>query len=357
MKTKTNTNCTIDITVKLTTLLLIGFLGISTGFAQSLYLETFSTANLGVTGSGWNLNYGSATWTLGDDGAKLTSTSDYCKSDGTWLNWRDTDGPISWYSPSIDVSSYSYVYLSYSISEAGNLENADYISFYYRYDGGSWVLGSTDKNDFNSLNYAGVLTVSAYSALEFRVQAKTTANNEYIKLDNVSVFATDYIVPSTGNNSLTLCSGNIYDNGGSSANYFSNTDGYTVLTPSTSNTFIKLDFNSFSLENGNDYLYIYDGNSTSAAQVSGSPFTGKTGPTTVTSTAVDGTLTLRFMHPSVALLLVVARQPFLKLRVFPVVHCLLDGVQPLPLVMAGGLQELRGMMRQVMEELPVRMPG
>ena len=71
MKTKTNTSCTIDITVKLTTLMLIGFLGISTGFAQSLYLEEFSTSGLGVKGSGWNLNYGSATWTVGDDGAVL----------------------------------------------------------------------------------------------------------------------------------------------------------------------------------------------------------------------------------------------------------------------------------------------
>ncbi|HIA12087.1 MAG TPA: hypothetical protein EYN69_08460, partial [Flavobacteriales bacterium] len=258
------------------------------------YLETFSTSNLGVTGSGWNTNYGSATWTLGDDGANLTASSDYCKSNGTWLRWRDTDGPISWYSPVLDVSSYSYVYISYTISEAGNLENADYISVYYRYDGGSWILASNDKNDFGTLNYGGVLTVSSYSSLELRAQGKTTHGSEYIKLDNVSVLETDYIVPATGNISLTLCSGNIYDNGGLSANYFSSTDGYTVITPSTVNSAIQLDFNLFDVENLYDYLYIYDGNSTSAPQVLGSPFTGSKAPTTVLSTAADGSLTLRF---------------------------------------------------------------
>ena len=55
---------------------------------------------------------------------------------------------------------------------------------------------------------------------------------------------------------------------------------------------VRLDFTSFETENNWDYLYIYDGASTSATSIG--TYTGTTSPGTVTATNSSGALTLRF---------------------------------------------------------------
>jgi hypothetical protein len=99
-------------------------------------------------------------------------------------------------------------------------------------------------------------------------------------------------VPQSGSNSYTLCSGNIYDNGGPSANYSNNSNGTTTIYPATAGNAIQLSFNSFNTENGWDYLYVYDGNSTAAPLVGS--FTGTAIPANIISSAADGSLTLVF---------------------------------------------------------------
>ena len=47
-------------------------------------------------------------------------------------------------------------------------------------------------------------------------------------------------VPFSGNNSFTLCSSNLYDNGGSGSNYANSSNGYTVLNPITPGDLIQL---------------------------------------------------------------------------------------------------------------------
>ena len=53
-------------------------------------------------------------------------------------------------------------------------------------------------------------------------------------------------------------------------------------------------FTEFDLEQDYDYLYVYDGNSTSAPDLSGGGFTGNNIPGPFVSTANDGSLTIKF---------------------------------------------------------------
>lgn len=91
---------------------------------------------------------------------------------------------------------------------------------------------------------------------------------------------------------LTLCSGTLYDTGGPTGNYRIDEYSVKVLTPATPGSKLQLTFTSFSLENGFDRLYIYDGDNTTAPLIGN--YTGTTSPGTVVATNSAGQLTLVF---------------------------------------------------------------
>ena len=62
--------------------------------------------------------------------------------------------------------------------------------------------------------------------------------------------------------------------------------------PATTGAKVIVDFSEFNIESNYDYLYIYDGISTSATQIG--QYSGTTGPGTVTATNDEGALTFRF---------------------------------------------------------------
>jgi hypothetical protein len=103
----------------------------------------------------------------------------------------------------------------------------------------------------------------------------------------------EMIVPSTGNNTYTVCSGNIYDNGGSTGAYAASSNGYTILYPTISGNVIQLTGNYYT-ESGWDYVYIYNGVGTGGTLL----FTGSTSALTsigtITSTDATGALTILF---------------------------------------------------------------
>ena len=94
------------------------------------------------------------------------------------------------------------------------------------------------------------------------------------------------------NGTLTTCSGLFYDSGGSDANYSNSLDLTMTFYPGSEDAKIKVAFSSFETENNYDYLYIYDGTSTSATQIGS--YCGTNTPGTVTATNADGALTFRF---------------------------------------------------------------
>ncbi|MDF2436213.1 MAG: Kelch repeat type 1-containing protein [Bacteroidota bacterium] len=87
-----------------------------------------------------------------------------------------------------------------------------------------------------------------------------------------------------------VCAGTFMDPGGSS-NYADNENVIQTICSNSGNC-LSLNFTSFSIENGWDFLKIYDGANTSAPMVPGSPFTGTMSPGLITSHS--GCLTLQF---------------------------------------------------------------
>ena len=103
----------------------------------------------------------------------------------------------------------------------------------------------------------------------------------------------EYTFATSGDFCSTLI---VYDTGGAMGNY-SNFETITrVLTPNLPNKKISVTFNEFNLEEDYDFLYIYDGpNDTYPEMNDGDGFTGTNSPGTITSTAGDGSLTLKFV--------------------------------------------------------------
>lgn len=92
------------------------------------------------------------------------------------------------------------------------------------------------------------------------------------------------------NGSATTCGGTFYDSGGSAGNYM-NSENYTMtIYPSTPGSLLQVTFNAFNLESCCDDITVYNGNSIA------SPLMGTfaTNPGSITSSAVDGSLTFVF---------------------------------------------------------------
>jgi subtilisin-like proprotein convertase family protein len=100
------------------------------------------------------------------------------------------------------------------------------------------------------------------------------------------------------NGNISTCSGTFYDNNGT-GNYNNNQNLTYTICPSTPGSKIRVNFTTFSLDNGWDFLYIYDGNSTAAPSLG--VYTGTNGPgiTQATNSNTSGCLTFRFTSDAI----------------------------------------------------------
>ena len=94
------------------------------------------------------------------------------------------------------------------------------------------------------------------------------------------------------NGTVTTCMGNFYDSGGPGGNYQNNENFTMTFYPSTTGAFTRFTFNTFDIESNWDYLYIYDGENTSAPLIG--TYTGTTSPGTVTASNSSGAITFNF---------------------------------------------------------------
>ena len=94
------------------------------------------------------------------------------------------------------------------------------------------------------------------------------------------------------NGSISTCSGNFYDSGGSGGTYGNSQTFVYTFCSSTPGQSVSVNFSMFDLESGWDYLYIYDGNNTGAPLIG--TYTGTGSPGVVTATNAGGCLTFRF---------------------------------------------------------------
>ncbi|OQC46738.1 MAG: hypothetical protein BWX59_00134 [Bacteroidetes bacterium ADurb.Bin028] len=124
-----------------------------------------------------------------------------------------------------------------------------------------------------------------------------SGSGEYEDYKLVVSSATEMIVPASGNNSYTTCSGHLYDNGGASGNYASSSNGYTVLYPGVAGQVVRVS-GTITCEGGYDYLTIYNGVGTGGTILWGGSSHGSgTSCSTFTVPAITSTtgpLTVKF---------------------------------------------------------------
>jgi hypothetical protein len=140
---------------------------------------------------------------------------------------------------------------------------------------GSWT--TVTSTSFTATN----LTANTY----YKIKVKPVCDSGMSVAFRQAIFAT----------SAAWCNGTtITDTGGSTGSYGNDQDFVRVIIPVENDKKITMNFTSFHLENNYDFLYIFDGSTTSAPDLSNGGFTGATNPGTFTSSAADGALTLRF---------------------------------------------------------------
>ena len=101
------------------------------------------------------------------------------------------------------------------------------------------------------------------------------------------LFAQSYNVPSSGTQTVTMCTGTIYDPGGTS-NYPNSCSGVLIVNASSPGCFLHLQ-GTYNTESNYDYLYIYEGSGTG-----GTPLTTLAGSGNLDIIVQSSTVTLRF---------------------------------------------------------------
>jgi PKD repeat protein len=136
--------------------------------------------------------------------------------------------------------------------------------------------------------------VITYSSLGLK--SVTLIINDSIVLDKMDYINVIDPVVNMATASVSACSGNFYDSGGSSSNYGNNLDHIMVLNPGIPGNSIQVIFSSFSLQSGtfcgNDVLRVYNGNSIQTPIIG--IYCGTNGPDTITANNDTGALTFVF---------------------------------------------------------------
>ncbi len=172
--------------------------------------------------------------------------------------------------------------------------------------------GSTYLNPNGSFSITGnqsLLNGTNYFWLTYDISLGATVDNYIDAVCNqINIQGIDYVplVQSPDGNrqikniflisdpsTVTTCNGLFYDSGGQAGDY-GNSENYTkTFVSATPGSALQFSFNEFNTEGNYDYLYVYDGGSTSAPQISGSPFHGTELPPVIT--ANSDSITFKFL--------------------------------------------------------------
>jgi FOG: PKD repeat len=94
------------------------------------------------------------------------------------------------------------------------------------------------------------------------------------------------------NNTINTCNALFFDSGSANSSYGNDENLTMTFKPGTENSVIEVEFITFNTENNYDFLYIYDGSTTSATQIG--RYSGSENPGTVLATNDEGALTFNF---------------------------------------------------------------
>jgi len=139
----------------------------------------------------------------------------------------------------------------------------------------------------NPFTISNLTTATVY---DFYVKADCGSSDVSPYNGPVSATPGSYLLPVSGNYSITTCSMIIYDDGGANGDYSNSCDSYLTINPGDANSVVSVQ-GSLSTEQCCDYLRIYDGASSTGTMLG--EFKGE-GATIPALTSTTGPLTLYF---------------------------------------------------------------
>lgn len=144
---------------------------------------------------------------------------------------------------------------------------------------------------------SGVTVPNTSGTYYYRLKVECTSTAEVVYSTPVEVTVYQLILHPTGSNTTVVtCDAAYFDNGGATGNYSTNVNTSITFVPSSGLSAIQLTFTDFNLENGWDYMYIYDGPSDAYPLIG--TYTGSTlpnGGAPIVSSSLDGSLTVKFV--------------------------------------------------------------
>ena len=150
---------------------------------------------------------------------------------------------------------------------------------------GPWTnIGGATATTYNATVVAGT---TYYRLVTTCTSVSLSSNSNAVSITSQTCF----IVPYTGNNSITTCSGTLYDHGGATGDYTTFANGYTVIYPSIAGNVIQIS-GTTSGEACCDYVRVYNGAGLGGTLLG--TYNMNTPIPTLTSTSPDGALTVYF---------------------------------------------------------------
>ena len=174
------------------------------------------------------------------------------------------------------------VALGSSVNFTDNTWGANLVSWEWSFEGGEPATSNEQNPTGITYNTIGHYDVSL-TVTNADGQTETIVKHNYINVSEMY---------NMQNGTITTCNALFFDDGGMYYNYSDRKDYTMTFLSNTPNGIIEAIFEEFSIEDGYDFLYIYDGASTNATQIG--QYTGNNSPDTVVATNPEGALTFRF---------------------------------------------------------------
>ncbi len=156
-----------------------------------------------------------------------------------------------------------------------------------------WYSSPSPTGPWTAITNASNTAFATSASVTTFFQMVTTCSNSAQSATTSIVSYTPSNCYTMSNNTITSCSGTLYDSGGPNGNYTNNEDYTLTIIPAASSSSVLITFNTFSTEPGFDYLYVYDGNST-AAPLIGQYDNSNPPPASIAASSAGGELTLQF---------------------------------------------------------------
>jgi len=150
---------------------------------------------------------------------------------------------------------------------------------------------TNEPGNYTFINVNGGSLPYTINASGYLTQTGSVNVNEFEIFVNAPLNVVGSEIVMANGSVITNCHNTFFDSG-FTGNYSNNINQTITLLPPDPSSKVKVEFQSFQLESGWDYLYIYNGLNTSAPLLG--TYSGSNLPPTFTATNPDGALTFRF---------------------------------------------------------------